>query len=560
MLDGQYGRIAMADWLLPSDFVEDRPLRRVMVSDTRTWPWTCDDQLAAKSRPSMRPVVPQPSRLPGLELFDLGVVNDVLDAAEFQGLSVDDALEEAAAGRRPVHGGLRAWVRHAVAQYLEAHLLLQEKDCLSLVPVKPKWVVQYPRDTGGGAPVLEVSAWGRRYCSADRQVRELRLLRRRSVKDRERDDVEVATALYVLAQGRATRGLTRFDVPHVLVDAVERSCRLRVVEIGCEDGSVNVLDDVDVDEAQRRYQEFGQSRASAVVRGGGQRNPGSSCQKCKLIDGCPALPRADGILGVAERRRQRRTWSVTNGRTYVRCAAQEYLTRLNLPRNSAVEYGEPARRGQAVHAWIERNHRRRPVRACTAVEVPDGDSWQVGRWQVAGSQALLGAQMIGDHALVCPLHHLPLDTPVDVERTVTAFDADANVVVIAKIDLVYRDGAAWVLREVKTAERADEGDPLARYPQLSLGLLLLAHDVLGDGSASGRVELERLTPAGPAVERFHPTNTDHVEKARQVVHDLAAGWHADTAARAQPGPECRRCAVARWCPDAFARPRPEDTR
>lgn len=529
-----------------------------MVSDTRSWPWTCADQLAAKARPSMQMAEPQQPRLPGLQLFDLGIVNDVLDTAEFQDLSIDSALKAVETNRGPVHPGLRTWVRHAVIQYFEAHQFLWDRDCLRLVPHKPKWVVQYPREIGFETPILEVAAWGRRYCSADRQVRELRLLRRRSVKDRQRDDSEIATALYVLAHGRATRGRTRFDLPHALVDTVEQPRRLRVVEIGCEDGSVNILDDVDVDGARQRYRESGQHRAREVVQGGGQRNPGSSCQKCKLVDGCTAVPRADGILGIVERRRPRRTWSVTNGRAYIRCPAQEYLTRLNLPRASAVEYGESATRGQAVHTWIEQNHRRQPVRSCTAAEAPFADSWQAGPWEVTGSQALLGAQMIGDHALVCPLHHLLPDSPVGVERTVTAYDADANVVVIAKIDLVYRDGPACVLREMKTTEGTDGGDPLARYPQLSLGLLLLAHAVLGDGSANGRVELERLTPAGPVVESFHPTNSDHMEQARQVINNLAASWHADTTARAQPGPECHRCAVSQWCPEAFMRPHDED--
>lgn len=550
----------MAEWVLPPGFVEDRRLQRVMVSDTRCGPWTCGDQLAAKSRPSMRLSARQPSRLPGLEQFDLGIVNEALDVAEFQDLSVDDAVGEVNAARGPLHGGLRRWVRHAVTQYLDAHALLQAKDDLGLVPFKPKWIVQYPRNNGGGVPIQEISAWGRRYCSADQQVRELRLLRRRSVKDRERDDAEVATALYVLAQGRATRGSTRSYMPHVLADALERPQRLRVVEIGCEDGSFTVLDDVDTDEAERRYREFGQERARAVVQGGGQRNPGDSCQRCKLVDGCSALPRADGILGISERRRERRTWSVTNGRMYLRCAAKEYLTRLNLPRDSAVEYDEPAIRGQAVHGWLDRLHRRRPVRGCGPGEVPVGDPWQVGQWRVSGAQALLGAQMIGDHSLVCPLRRLPLDAVVDPERIVRAYDAEANIIVVAKIDLAYRDGMAWVLREVKTTERVDEGDLLARYPQLSLGLLLLAHSVLGEGSAGGRVELERLTRAGPVVEFFEPGNADHLEKARQVVHDLALGWHGDTTARAQPGPECRHCAVARWCPDALAQQHHEEMR
>ena len=76
---------------------------------------------------------------------------------------------------------------------------------------------------------------------------------------------------------------------------------------------------------------------------------------------CPALPRRPGILGISEPAGAVRTWSVTNGRHYQDCPAQDYLERLHLPREPGFETGSAVRRGQAVHAWLAERHARRPA-------------------------------------------------------------------------------------------------------------------------------------------------------------------------------------------------------
>jgi hypothetical protein len=48
-----------------------------------------------------------------------------------------------------------------------------------------------------------------------------------------------------------------------------------------------------------------------------------------------------------------------------------------------------------------------------------------------------------------------------------------------------------------------------------------------------------------------PNDHAHLARAREVIHDLAAPWHADETAAPRPGPECRTCPVRRWCPDAL---------
>jgi hypothetical protein len=44
-----------------------------------------------------------------------------------------------------------------------------------------------------------------------------------------------------------------------------------------------------------------------------------------------------------------------------------------------------------------------------------------------------------------------------------------------------------------------------------------------------------------------------------VVHQMAAGWHADTCAVPDPGKACKTCEVSRWCPDALTSTPGEDT-
>jgi hypothetical protein len=48
-----------------------------------------------------------------------------------------------------------------------------------------------------------------------------------------------------------------------------------------------------------------------------------------------------------------------------------------------------------------------------------------------------------------------------------------------------------------------------------------------------------------------PNDHSHVARAREVINDLAAPWHADEAAAPTPGPQCQTCPVRQWCPDAL---------
>jgi hypothetical protein len=90
---------------------------------------------------------------------------------------------------------------------------------------------------------------------------------------------------------------------------------------------------------------------------------------------------------------------------------------------------------------------------------------------------------------------------------------------------------------------------LRKYPQLAVGMLLLAEGVLGGGVA-GRVELERLTGEGPVVTTFSPNDPLWMAQAREIVHELVKPWHGDLRSVATPGDHCRECEFASSCPDA----------
>ncbi|WP_177221466.1 PD-(D/E)XK nuclease family protein [Lentzea xinjiangensis] len=471
-------------------------------------------------------------------------VDGVLDLVEFRGRSAGRAQQEyqAAEGRR-CDSGLLRWAEHAVGQYLRASAELPAVPGAVMAPWSREWAIQY--EQGG---LREFRVQGRRYASADGRIRELRIMHTGSLEDRGSDPAVAAVAAYVLAFGRPVLG-GKWDVPLVVGKIPTEVDRIRVIDIGLLDGSWNVVFDGDRNQASAAFRTEAFPSIKAIADGREFR-PGNDCARCYLRRDCPALPRRAGLLGIQDTTRRARSFSITNGRQHDRCPRQSRLRELWLPYPKEAEYDEAARLGQAVHEWLEHAHRRSPDRACGPRETPSPpDDWSVGRWAVRGDSALLGVQLIGDHALICPLRTGATITGVRPEHSTVVYDPDADVVVHAKSDLVYTDGDVLVVRETKTTSQEHERDLLRRYPQIALAVVLAAERVLGDDPALTRVELELLTPAGPFKSTFHPADPGLVQAAREVVHDLAAAWHADTEWAPRPGWACGRCEVSRWCPD-----------
>jgi PD-(D/E)XK nuclease superfamily len=542
----------MASWQVPEGMEGHTGLVRVQASSARPADQSCPQRDAARAHPAVLPQGRPPRKPPGLQHFALEPVNRLIDMVEFDDLTLGQAaarLSGSGAGAA-LHAGMLCWATHAASQYLAAAAAIGRATGAAARPVSREWVLQSQVPGAAGNVTYELCAWGRRYETADGRMRELRVPRTRSVDGRPRELAEIAVAAHVVAGGRVALSRPRPGEAYRVGGGGSPEV-IRIVEVGCEDGSWQLLFDGTAADAKRMYDEHSRQRLRSAVSGGRYR-PGEGCPDCKLLAVCPAVPQRPGLLGISDAAKPVRSWSVTNGRRYRTCPAQDYLHRLYLPLPAETQ-SSAVHRGQAVHAWLAGRHARAPLSACTADDVPDvADCWSAGGWQVSGNEARLGVQMIGDHALVCPLRGLPPGAVVLPEHRLTVHDPAAGVVIIAKTDLLYQDGGGWVLRETKTTRQPDEGNLLERYPQLALAVTVLAEGIPGGSRDRNRVELERLTPAGPMLEVFRPADPYLHAQARRVVHELAVGWHADTRAIPSPGEHCQTCDVSRWCPDAAA--------
>jgi hypothetical protein len=472
-----------------------------------------------------------------LESFAQGPFMTVLDLVEGKGVDVDHAFHELdqqiARGRtQPIHEGVRAWTAHSVSTYLRA---FGQGDGEATVPVLHKWVYRrhLSRPDERGATDYAITAWGRCYTSLDGRTRELRLIKNR-LGTGKRTDAEVSVAALVVAAGEPG------PPPE----------RVRILQIALLDGAVETLFDDSVESAIRLYRTHGKAALGELVDNVEYR-PGAVCADCAFAPRCPALPRAPGLLGLTDRSRPRRTWSATNARQYRDCPAREYLRRQWLPVDASIEYGPAAERGRAVHAYLERRHGALPTVPCTK-EVPP--SWVDESRRLSEEDLALGTMLIRHHAEVCPLQHVRDSSDLRIEPDLVFDDTGADLVVLVKPDLLYREHGAWVWREMKTAGSDRRGNlaPLVQYPQLALAVALIGAGRLGGGH--GRVELETLRPGGSDLVIIDPFTAEVRAAASRALTDHVRAWHADDRFLPSPGPQCTRCEVARWCPSRLSVP------
>jgi len=473
-----------------------------------------------------------------LDDFVLRPVMAALDKVEFDESSADEAISEVHRLGKPTHPGVTRFAEHATRMYLASH----RRGAVTMRPVRELWVAQ--RITK--SVVWELYAWGRRYESVDGQLREFRFLRLGDVGSRERDPTEIALAAYAAAFGAPAAWPDPWSQPFSPSGQAGAE-RVRVVDVGLVDGSMELCFDGTADEVEEYFAEHGRHQVGTIVAGG-VAVPGSGCASCKRVAVCDGPVRTPGLLGLDASQGPLRTVSVSGLRYYRQCPAQAYLRSVHLPR--AYEYSPEAELGQAVHAWLEAAHEAQPT-ACRPEALPElGSSWSAGKWQVAaGDLADAGIRMLAHHVEVCPFREAPEIETVRVEPQLTFADTTARAIVLAKPDLVYREAGQWVWRELKTTQKAPRSftDPLREFPQLALGVAVLASGGLGPGGA-GRVELEIVRPTGAEIVLIDPTDDERVETARAVLREWAAPWRADRSFEARPGRNCRGCPVSLWCP------------
>lgn len=470
-----------------------------------------------------------------MEMFTLGPIMNALDEIEFNETPVEFALA-GLRGRYPtIHAGHLRYADHAVRLYWER---CEDDD---LKPVQPYWVVQREEDK-----FWELYAWWRRYESLDGSFREYRRLRHGTVKGS--PPGEIGIAAYVAVHGRPAAWPKPWSERFSMLDAAPQRVRnIRIVEVGLADGQVSVEFEGNVEDAEEYYRMYGHPYVARVVSAGGL-STGSSCFECKQMTACTALPRVPGILGLPSRAASLRKVSVSDLRYYRDCPAQAHLRSLHLPKEG--EYSDSAKLGQAVHDWIESLHRRDGHPACVATDMPSpGQNWTKGRWQVPDELADTGLRMLHHHVDACPFQAGDLVERAETEAKRAFHDTAAQVVVIAKPDLLYRENGSWVWRELKTTqkERWFHDDLLDEFPQLAVGVVALARGALGGDPSGSRVEVEILRPTGSDLHIIDPSEPDRLEKALAVLRRYAAPWREDETFEARPGQKCQWCPVSRWC-------------
>lgn len=520
----------MAAWCPPEGVAGDSAVIKVSVGMLGPARYRCPARDAMSARRNLSPTVAAPRKREVLEQFTNGPFMAAMDLIEHADRSVQDALCEldarvACNTARPFHDGLRQWTAHALAMYGQA---FSEDGGQPMLAVRRQWTYRshLAAPDKRGATTYEITVWGRCYRSADGATRELRLVANH-LRGRARTDTEVAVAAFVLAAGGPG------PVPQ----------RVRVVRCGLLEGRAETLFDGTREAADELYRHHGQEALGDLVEGQEFR-PGSACADCSYAPVCPALPRQPGLLGLDDRSRPRRTWSATNGRAYRACPAREHLRRHHLPVDLTVERSAAAERGRAVHSYLERRHEARPRTPCVP-HIPG--NWTADQYKLPMADRDLGARLLRHHAEVCPLRQTHGDDDLQVEPDLVFDDPAADVVVLAKPDLLYRDHGVWVWRETKTSarDRSWSSDPLTDYPQLALAVELVGRGALGGGR--GRVELEVLRPRGVDLMTFDPFTAGTRAAARQVLALQLQRWHTDDEFAASPGVECASCEVARWC-------------
>ncbi|ATL67373.1 PD-(D/E)XK nuclease family protein [Nocardia terpenica] len=497
----------------------------------------CPSQKSVKVRPKIRPLIRPKRSNEILETFGMGPFMTAINQVEFSGLAPEKAKKTLGSAENHLHPGLIQFTQHAIDRYAWP---TADDGATRLRPVSKLWAVQNVT-----ALTWEMYAWGRRYESPDKTYREFRFLRFSAAGERERDCVQIAIAAYTSAFGVETLWPDPWYEPMQLTHGYPEVQRIRIAEYGLADCTMTTLFDGTTTEAEEYFRVYGRHQILDIASGT-EKRPGSVCTACKQLAGCDTLRRVPGLLGLTAQRAPLRKVSISDLRYYEQCPAQAHLRSLSLPK--AYEYSGEAELGQAVHHWLERAH---DGGRCTSVTPPaDAAEWSSGKWTVHGDQAGIGRQMIAHHPSVCALECVPTISEVQLEPRLTFHDTAAQAIVIAKPDMLYLDEGAWIWREIKTTQKSRwfHNDILKEFPQLALGVIILAEGALGGEVTDSRVELEVLRPNGSEIWLIDPTDPERVATARAVMRRMSESWRGDDVFEARPSRTCRWCPVSRWCP------------
>lgn len=388
----------------------------------------------------------------------------------------------------------------------------------------------------------EVTAFGRHLASADGSVHELVRMRfkpLRAARDEDADWTAVAALALAYTAG------------------VPASARIRISEFSLADGEYRLAFDGDRERARSGYTERGRPVGAVLTEGAF--NPGQACSRCAFLNVCPAVPQKRGLLGLPERAVATRYLRASDLAAYDYCPTAFHAERVDhLPDGYdddtyATDRLVARARGNAVHAWLRWAHSRAPARGCISEDLPAPD--EPGSDAAAAAAGLdegsyrLAYPYLLQHVTDCPLRLDGLEG-WNLERRVTCFDPDADIVVTCTPDLTCTVSGSNVpiWRETKTAAVApsDIEQALWHYPGFALTVVLLAHDAPAV-YPDAHVELEVLTPEQSVVLHLATSDGELIALAQKIVAGIARSFAGDLAFDRKPNAGCASCAMHRWC-------------
>lgn len=505
-------------------------LLRVSASDVQGLPHGCGLHGALKVRPKLK-AADWEHRRDDSQTFVLGIVRDVslklhdeLRSSDWETLN---RLVQIELAQYQLHPGDRTYIVRAIENYLNCHELLEsEFGPLSLRTCDPRVVP----DTS--VPSNQLTVWAPIYDSqfGVREVRKLRFGKARSVTA----DVEnwAITAAHIAGLVRPRGDLKR----------------IRVVEFGLSDASMEILFDDTPSAAESLYASKVLPLLGKIVSSK-MPTPGNSCGRCKIAGCCTSLERLDGFLGQVSKGNATRSVSARDLEVYEKCPTQWYLGSNNLPVEP--QTAPASERGRIIHEWLARAHMGSQGCDPGDLDAIDGNFPP----HLAEEDYLEARDYITQHAVGCPLGEGV--RVIGSEVSVYGYDAQADVIVVSKPDLLYVDSDdTFVVRETKTTTPSMPGDAQEAFDRFFAVPWLL--NLIGSGyrgpyqSDKARLELEVLAPEESRVFTWNLDDARLLRMARAEVRMRAKKWHRDTTWSSTPGEHCRWCPVRRWCPDAAA--------
>ena len=310
----------MTGWPVPYGAEGDPRLVRVFTSAVREGEQECPMHRALKAHPRIETTVAPAFKSQDFEDFPLEPVMRALDL-------IEDGKAGVARPLRPCHGRLprpggdagrsgctRGWPsgprRPSRTTWKRRCRPLQMPGVgqPALVPVRDEWVQQLDLGRldepacgctscapGAAGTRARTACSGSCACPGSGQSRARSASRARSPwRPASWRSVPAARVAEERGTG-ALRLATRRGRPYLVQQGTLPSW-VRVVEVGCGDGSARVLFEGDPDKAQREYDEEARGRLRATVDSA-ERRPGRSCASCRLAPHAWTCARSPGSSG-----------------------------------------------------------------------------------------------------------------------------------------------------------------------------------------------------------------------------------------------------------------------